>query len=334
MFNSKMIGTNNAAAGGGGVAFVSTDVNFRSLDISDPSNITQLDSVSISAGTQDTNRGGISLDRDNNVAYVVNRSNVLTAIDISDSSNLSVLDTLTIGTLLSHTAIDLTTSVLYVANRTATSGEAGIYSINISNPSNLSVLQAYNGGFQWTGNLNYIDVDIINKKLILCNAYYYTYVVLNIGNPSSITNVVKVSKGQSPQISRYFNNGASIITVGERTVEKFSSGLGLQNNYTSEDYVYYPKDSAISENFNNFYIADVVSDKLTSYSLTNAALTSSLTGFTNVTGVDIDHTNNLIYTSARGGVIKVVQINSSSSMTELYTHTLTNAEYTKNIALY
>ena len=336
MFNSKMIGTNNAAGGGGGgIAFVNTDVDFRSLDVSDPSNISQLSSITIATGLTQYAGGGIAIDRDNNVAYTVNSGTTLTAIDISDPSNLSILDTLVFGVRLTDVVIDPTTSVVYVSDRQG-GGAAGIYSIDISNPSNMSILDSHNGGVYYTDNLVDLDIDIVNKRLVAANQAGYCVVTFDISNPSSIENISFRNYGRAPASVKFSADGANIYGTTEiASLLLTANPLSTSADNNFQTYLYYPDAPLeISENLGLWFAAGRgTNGYLSAFSLFSN-LRHAETGFYDVMGIAIDNTNNILYTSGLGGIIKVVQLNAYNDWTVINTHTLTSATNTKRIALY
>jgi len=111
-----------------------------SIDVSDTSNMTLLDSVVIytdSGGDGDTD--GIVIDVTNQIAYVASQTkNTIRSYDISNPSSITLDDTITLsGHRPIKMVLDLQNDVLYAACRTA--GQ-GLISIDISNPSSMSEL--------------------------------------------------------------------------------------------------------------------------------------------------------------------------------------------------
>jgi hypothetical protein len=115
------------------------------IDISDPSSMSESGSLDISSAVS----GGdsIAIDTDNQIAYILcSADNSITSVDISDPTDMSVLDTYSSnyldGTVMDNPQqiiLDMPNDTAYV---TAYAADRLVV-IDISNPSDLSILTSY-----------------------------------------------------------------------------------------------------------------------------------------------------------------------------------------------
>lgn len=144
MLASKLMGAGGVGgAAGGGVAFVAapTSDSITSIDISDPSNLSILDTHVDNTVLDLVNT--VRLDPVNEVLYALSRTstnNYFSSYDVSDPTNITLLDSLqpVSGWVFSEMAIDTVNQIAIVYGF-----ESGLYTlrtVDISDPSNLSVL--------------------------------------------------------------------------------------------------------------------------------------------------------------------------------------------------
>ena len=114
-------------------SWFSPQFSFSSVDISNSSNITLLDSITDNVFNA---ANDVSLDLVNNVAYVNGgNTDTFNSIDISNPSNMSILQTFTSANIDGpySNALDLTNSIAYVPSYISQK----IVSVDFSNPSNM-----------------------------------------------------------------------------------------------------------------------------------------------------------------------------------------------------
>lgn len=134
--NERLIDTKvSGGAGGAGINYVYSKKSavITSYDVSDPTNMVAGSSYNTVHGINN-----LSIDSVNNVGYGVN-SRAITILDLSDPTNLSGTTTLILPSMgLRKCQIDSANSVLYAADGTY----HGLRSIDVSNPSSMSVLDS------------------------------------------------------------------------------------------------------------------------------------------------------------------------------------------------
>ena len=201
----------------------------------------------------------------------------------------------------------------------------------------MSILQAYDGGGSYTWNVVQMDIDTVNKRLVVSDQYQYTFATLSISNPSSISNLASRNHGLAPASARWSDDKTLIYAVTEtNTLMLNPANCAALINSSQQAYLYYPDAPiALSYNMYNFYAAGRQPETyLSSYSLANVGRTGFITGFTDAMGLDIDHENNVLFASLLGGKIVAVQLNNATSMNIIATFDIPNAPQCKRIALY
>ena len=187
-----------------------------SIDISDPSNLVQLDSFT-SAGLD--NARNFDIDPTNGVACVLGYNDaVITSIDISNPSSLAQLDTFTSTDLAgpNAVAIDTINNVAYVAARNADR----LVAIDISNPSNLAQLDSFTSA-ALDGPM-YLALDTTNGVAYVVSTLHVvdTITSIDISNPSSLVQLDSLASSaiDRPEgISLDLINGVAYVVSGDST---------------------------------------------------------------------------------------------------------------------
>jgi len=170
-----------------GLAFYS-DVSF--YDVSDPANITLLDTINPTVGAT---WHSCELDTVKKIAYFTsNFQDCLVSIDYSDPSNLVELDALRDGTNLLNAGritIDPKTDIAYITQN----GGGGVTSIDISDPTNLTVLSKFTNAT--IGDASGIRVDPETETVFITGGIFDNLLSIDVSNPSSMSLISNFTAG-------------------------------------------------------------------------------------------------------------------------------------------
>lgn len=165
----------------------SSDDDFVSFDISDPSAVTIEDTISLDGRLSDVSIQG-------DYAYVGSNSNSaeITVVDISDPSNLSVADTLNLSASDDVYSLQAVGSYLYV---TRNSGSREFTVVDISDPTNISSVATLNLSGRYrdiyvSGSYAYVVGDSNSQELV----------IINISIPAApvVTSIVNLAGNNNP----------------------------------------------------------------------------------------------------------------------------------------
>lgn len=315
---------NTGAGAASTLAFAVNGDSLTSIDISDPSNIVELDTFT---GAGMVECFSVSVNPTNFTAYVLSRtSDNVTVVDISDPSNMSELDSLTDGVTFNRgykSDIDVENNVLYVTS----SISGGLGSVDISNPSNISVLDFASGT-----DLNGLTLDLTNQIAYAGSGTLCSY---NISNPS---NLIKLDE------SVYFDSIYSfVIDVENNAVYAGDGGSG--GNLIHSINVSNPSNISLYSTFvpntnrtrnlaidtinKVLYACSQSSDQLAAVNISNPSSLSLYSNFSSANssgqnGIAVDVNSDRLYLGAAGGILSL-DVSNPSSIIELDFITLTNS---------
>ena len=257
---------------GSPILFVLTTDTIESYDITDTSNIVQLDSLT----TQSLTRG-VCYDSENSIIYVTNRGNII-SVDVSDTSNMSILQTFSptdYYTFLSP-KLDSNTNTLYVLDYS----NRKIVSINVSTPSNMSIRydlydpSAFNGPQE-------LQLDTTNKIAYIAALGSNTFAAVDISDPDNLTTLDFVQDTTAV-------NGVNDVAVDLENEIAYTVGktTGSLASYDISD----PSNLTLLDSISNTNLQGAYNVQL---DLSNQV--AFVSGFTNdcVVSIDISDPNNL-----------------------------------------
>ena len=208
--NKRLINTGGAVSADR-VAFVannSANSSLTAINITDPSNLSELSNLIISG----SNSQAVFLDDTNKIAYLLGFYS-LYSIDISNPSSMSLLDTLALpaSNFFRNIDVDLTNNVAYVV------AQAGLLvSIDISNPSSMVQLSTHTAGI--SGSYE-IKIDTTNNVAYVGCGSANVLAAVNISNPSSMSFISSISSTlfqNTPKIQLDITNNRLYIISSSR----------------------------------------------------------------------------------------------------------------------
>jgi 6-phosphogluconolactonase (cycloisomerase 2 family) len=271
------------------IAYACYDGGVKSIDISNPSNLIELDNLVTSnlAGGW-----GIKLDLDNEVAYAVGiSSSYIVSIDISNPSSMTVLDSYTSSNTAGaiDLALDLTNNVAYIA---AITGDK-VVSIDISNPSSMSELNAITHSS--LDNVRAIELDLTNQIAYTASYLSNTITAINISNPSSMS-VISSLSGLQQAIGIALDLENNVAYVSEYTGNKVTS-IDISNPSSMSELdslggtgMTRARGLSIDVNEKILYVASTDSDAINSVDISNP---SNLVLIDTITNSNFDGASNV-----------------------------------------
>lgn len=190
------------------VAVVVSNDYLNTINISDPTNMSILDSYTISLEP-------LCMDQANSIVYGVNRpSKTLSSYDISNASSISQLDTLQNSTAFDTStynsmSLDLDNNVLYVPTGT------GISSIDVSNASNMSFIDTILSLNSTV--CRSVTLDVANDTAFVSSDARRIYAVnmSATGNMSIISSLTKSTEFRAPHDLVYDPNTDHVFMGGD-----------------------------------------------------------------------------------------------------------------------
>ena len=245
----------SGASGGAQLALVNGgNSGLRAIDISDASNMVQLDST---PGTNGAGEMGVDIDIVNKYAYTTHYiGDSVNSFDYSDPTNIQHLDNLK-PTGASAGALDVAWGISYlpdfdglaVAANTASTGTDNLFMIDVSDPSNMSIVKeagGVNGGFRQCDSFT-LAQDSSNAWTYVNDSSLARVQIYNTPSTGGLTSTGRYSYITVPT----YNSNARGICVDETNLKIFVSSEGgdavhmynASSSFSNPTHVNYVRDT-------------------------------------------------------------------------------------------
>ena len=326
--SKRLINSNDTGGGGGAsatLAFFRVNLGssgkITSVDISDPNNIIPLDIDTDTDFQGVDNKIVFSSDKD--YIFAPGGTNKIMSERVSIPSNLFTAQEFVVVDDLQYCDLDTSNNTLY-----ATATNTGIYSYDVSDPTNISFLDNYSNSSQMQ-NTRGIRVDSVNQiAYVVSNpSFNSTILSFDISNPSSISFLDSINLGSVEvpyEIELDLVN--NVAYVSESTNEKLiavnisnPSNMSILGSYQNGTYFFRPANMQIDTTNNILYAGNDSRDAISALDIsdpTNISLISQIVDTTNLREpiIRLDPSLNIIWSACGGDRLTAVDVSDPSNM--------------------
>lgn len=330
--NKRLINTNDTGGGGGAatLAFFRIDGastgRITSVDISDPNNIVGLDTDSDT--DFDGVRNNMVFSSDNDYIFVPGESNKILSERVSIPSSLFTVQEFVVADNLQYCDLDTSNNTLY-----ATALSTGLYSYDVSDPTNISFLDNFSSA-SLTTTARGVRVDSVNKIAYIVSepSFVPKIVSFDISNPNSISSLDSLNLGSDTpyEIELDLVNNVAYTTdgVGDTlTAIDISnpSNMSILGSYTNSTYFTRPANIQIDTTNNVLYAGNDSRDAISALDIsdpTNISFISRIVDTTNLREpiIKLDSQANIIWSVGLSNILTAVDVSDPSNMSIISTY--------------